>query len=308
MAAIINRDKVRNLLVFAAFVASMTFAIAYPLITPDPPGDLQIFLAAADGDLSGFYYAPWGLHFFQILSPLPFKIVHIIVSLTTVIGAGLATWKFGGNLGIMLTSYALTFSIYFGQPDGFWLIAFATMWVGIQRQSPALTAIAWFFALAKYYVGLPIGIGILWCYADRNFSWRVILYTLILLAGSFVIYGLWPLAIIERLQNTPPITRNTIDLWQYFGPLPLVLWVPVIVIRHRSFKLWVVTWTLSLPYIFPHGLLYMLMATGPLGFFIHIGYVIGFGSQAIIFQLAPALIYVTTLWQIIRQNRVSLAV
>lgn len=284
-------------------ISFIIFSIATAiLLTPHLQGagggDLEIFLKAANGDMTNFYYAPWTLHLFQVLSNLPFLYAHIAVGLINTAGLVYATRIFGGSIPVVLTSYAAAFSLFYGQPDGVWALGLGLMAWSVKQKRPALAAIGFFIALGKYYIGLPLGIGILWCFSDKDTALRTSAITGILLLGSLVMYGLWPLDILERWSGISPNNDYTIDLWRRFGPANLLLWVPILIFRPKSYTLWAATWMLTTSYVHIHGMTHLLVTTGPIGLIGHIGYALGFGHQLVLVQALPLYLYATWLLKI----------
>jgi hypothetical protein len=109
---------------------------------------------------------------------------------------------------------------------------------------------------------------------------------------SFIVYGPWPLEILARWTQKPPFDNYAIDLWQYVGPMTLLLWLPIIVNRNRDYRLFVATWALTTPYLHPHGLTHALVVMGPLAWTNLSGYFLGFGKQLILLQFAPLIVYI----------------
>jgi len=295
-----------RMLRFSSVVFSIFIAIGIPLILTWGTPDLKVFLNAANGDLSRYYYAPWGIHFFELIAPLSFRAAHIVLGITNVVGLGFATWVFDGSILVIMTSYAMTFSLFYGQPDGLWALGLGMMALGAKRKLSILLAIGFFIALAKYYIGLPLGIGILWCYANRRTAFRGVLITFILFLASLVIYGFWPIGVLDRINTISPTTEFTIDLWTHLGPLVLLFWLPVFITRSKSYVLWTATWALTVPYLYPHGLTHVLVATGPIGVIGHIGYLLGFGQQLIWLQVMPLVVYIAAWPQL--QSKVSIMI
>lgn len=285
--------RLMNLVTFASVAFAFAWTIAYPLLTVYPAVDMEVFLRATSGvDMTGYFYAPWGLHLYQLLLPMPHEAIHIAVGLLTVVGMLLACKAFGGSIPMVMTSYALTTSLFFGQPDGLWAIGLVLMYWGVKRKSTSLAVIGWLIAMPKYYIGLPLGVGILWCFADIKQARQIIIFTVLGLVASLFIYGPWPLRILERWAASPPGDVYAIDTWQYIGPAGLILWLPIFLTRNRSFSGFTAAWALSVPYLQVHGLLYVLMTSGPIGLLAHVGYLMGFGEDIIILQIFSLAVYI----------------
>lgn len=280
---------------FIALVFAATVVIALPWTNGWGGTDLRIFLDAAAGDPWGYYYAPWGLHLFELLSPLPFNVIWSAIGLLNVAGLAFAAYHFGGSIPVVVTSYAIGFSFFYGQPDGLWALGFGLMmW---KRNNPWLLALGLFIVSAKFYIGIPIGLAILWCSAPRGAAIKAAMIWAAAMIGSLFVYGLWPLGILERALTIAPSDAIAIDLWQYTGPIVLLLWLPVLFTK--DLKLWIATWALTTPYIHAHGLTHLLVALGPIGLIGNIGYLVGF-DRLILLQVLPASIYVYALIQMLR--------
>lgn len=281
-----------------SFIA-LAFAALCALLMPHTIGwggtDLRVFLDAAAGDLYGYYYAPWGLHLFELLAPLPFNIVWSVIGLLNVAGLAFATHHFGGSIPVVVTSYAIGFSFFYGQPDGLWALGFGLMmW---KRNNPWLLALGLFIASAKFYIGIPVGAAILWCSAPRGAAKKATMIWSAAMLGSLLVYGLWPLGILERAMSIAPSDAIAIDLWQHTGPIILLLWLPVLFTK--DLKLWIATWVLTTPYIHAHGLTHLLVALGPIGLIGNIGYLVGF-DRLILLQALPASLYAYALIRMLR--------
>jgi hypothetical protein len=287
----VNR-RAMSYITFASVVFAVTWAIVLPFIAPGWAYDLDIFLRAARGtDLTGYFYAPWGLHIYQLLLPLPYELIHISISLLNIFGLLLACKAFKGSIPVVMTSYPLMFSIFYGQPDGLWAIGLALMFWGIKRKSTPLAVFGWIIALAKYYIGVPLGIGLLWCFSDFRQARLIILFTILSLIGTLFIYGPWPLEILERWKMVPPEVTYAIDTWQFVGPLAVLVWIPYLLIRNRSYSGFVAAWALSSPYVNTHGLTHLLVTVGPVGLLTDLGYILGHGTHLVILQITSVIVY-----------------
>ena len=234
---------------------------------------------------------------------------YIIVNLINVGGLYLAARTFRGNIPALLTSYALLFSIFYGQIDGLWAGALVVMYVGIKRENTGLAVLAWLVALIKIYIGFPLGIGLLWCFASRKQMVQILGFTGIMMLLSFLVYGFYPQEILERAAQFPPDDEYAIDLWQYVGPIILLLWVPIIVTRNRDYRLFVVTWALTTPYLHVHGLTHLLVVLGPIAWTNHFGYFIALvlGDQLlmILLQGTALIVYMMFLYRLYRARFVK---
>ena len=298
-------SKLKNYITFAALAFAVAWAIFFPLITSFE-NDLQIMFDAVNGDLYGYYYAPWGLHFYGALDLLPYKLAYIVVNLINVGGLYYSSKTFRGNTVALLTSYALLFSLFYGQADGLWAGALVLMYVGIKRENTGLAVLGWLIALVKYYIGFPLGIGLLWCFAGRKQATHIIGITGIMILISFVVYGPYPIEILDRAAQIAPDDGFAIDLWQYLGPLVLVLWLPILLTRNRDYRVFMVTWALTTPYLHVHGLTHMVaIISGPIAWTNHIGYVIGFGKQLILLQITGLIVYILFLYRWYRGRNIK---
>ncbi len=286
------RSRLLNLATLASIIFAITWAVIFPLVTSGFLIDLDPFLNAASGvDMSRYYYAPWGLHIFQPLVALPYDAAHIAVGLLNVFGLWFACRTFGGSVPVVMTSFPLLFSIFYAQPDGLWGIGLALLLIGVKRRSIPLAVFGWTIALAKFYIGVPLGIGILWCFSDFKLARRIIEFTILTMVASLFVYGPWPFEVLERLSQTPPFDALTMDLWQFVGPAVLLVWVPIVLFRNRSYSGFVAAWVMSLPYIYPHGMTHLMVTLGPVGLVADLGYIIGNGTQSVLLQTLPIIVY-----------------
>jgi hypothetical protein len=297
----LSNPRLMKHLTFASIVFAVTWAIVLPFVAPGWAYDLDIFLRAARGvDLTGYFYAPWGLHIYQLLLPLPYELIHISISLLNIVGLLVACRAFKGSIPVVMTSYPLMFSIFYGQPDGLWAIGLALMFWGVKGKNTPLAVFGWMISLAKYYIGVPLGLGILWCFADFKQSRQVIVFTILSLLASVLVYGPWPLEILDRWAIVPPEDTYAIDLWQFVGPLTLLVWIPFLLTRNRSYSGFVAAWALSSPYINTHGLNHLLVTIGPVGLLADLGYILGHGTHLFVLQIVSVIVYIMSFrswWQ-----------
>ena len=94
-----------NIATFTALSFAFIWAIAYPLMSPFDPYDLQNYLDAGSGrDMSEFFYAPWILPFFALLDLLPLKAAMIVLNLMNCAALLYTVRVFKGHLILIFIS------------------------------------------------------------------------------------------------------------------------------------------------------------------------------------------------------------
>lgn len=290
-----RREVLLNLLRFAALTYAVVWSVAFPVLSLFEPVDLVILMDATRGDPSGFYYTPWILPYLDVLASLPLEVAWIVVNLVNLAGFYAALRVFGGSRVLFFVSYPLLFTIYYGQLDGVYAFGLALMALALKRDSAPLAAVGWLLALVKYYVGLPLGLGVLLVMTkNRRVQRWTVVYVLLFGILSLGLWPVWPLDILARMQAIPPNDLYSFDLWQITGPLVLLLWIPVLlcVNRLRDLTWWAATWVLTTPYIYPHGLVHLLVhPVGLVGWGVQAAYITGFGVLLWL-NVIPMVLYV----------------
>lgn len=310
----VKREKYLRTLTFIAVAFGFLWAAVYPFISPWRSWDFDQFLLAGTGqDFTNFYYAPWTLPFFRFLSFFPYNFSRSLAYVISAAGWLLALHTFKGNKGLFFISYPFLFAMYYGQVDGIFAGSLALMYLALNggsrriqaaqtvtRLHIALATLAWFFASGKFYVGIPLGLGIWWMYGG---NWRIraqIIAGMALLGLlSLMVYPNWLPDLIQRVQAVPPKTEYSIALWQFLGPVILLLWIPVLLSRRQDYRWWVAAWALTVPYLHMHGLTHLLVVpVGAIGWLVQVNFVLpailGTGLvEAVYLMVIPAVVYLT---------------
>lgn len=292
---------------FAAVVFGLAWAVAYPLMTPFKPVDLEIFLNAGAGrDLTGFYYAPWILPFFRLLDFLPLTLAAIVANVISWAGFLFALNVFKGDKLLMFISYPFLMLTYYGQVDGIYAFGLAAMYLALKRRNDFLASLGWMIAIVKFYVGIPLGLGLLYYFAPDNRS-RLRVIGLVGVYGllSLVLWPGWVGDLLARSAEVAPNTAYSMDLWRYTGPAILLLWVPVFLSRKKDFVWWTATWVLTVPYLYVWTLTFLIMLPiGWVGWGVQISYGTGFVLSTFL-QIIPLVIYLRCWWRSWRTDRLS---
>jgi hypothetical protein len=283
----------------------LTWAIIYPLMTPFPPVDLQIFLDAGAGrDLNDFFYAPWSLPFFALLDLLPFTLAAVVANFLSWGGFLFALWVFKGSRLLLFISYPFLMLTYYGQVDGIYAFGLAVMYLALKRDNHLLASIGWMIAIVKFYVGGPLGLGLLVYFAaDHRARLRVVGLMAVYGLLSLVLWPNWIGDLLARAAAVPPNLAYSIDLWRYTGPAILLLWVPVFLSRRKDFIWWTATWVLTVPYLYVWTLTFLiLLPIGPVAWGVQVSFVTGFVLSTFL-QVIPLVIYLRCWWQSWRTDR-----
>jgi hypothetical protein len=288
----LQHDKIIRYLEVAAIAFGFIWGIVYPFVTPYPLVDLEILMRGGSGvDMSGFYYAPWSLPFFDLLSRLPIPVAGAIANTLSTLGFLYAIRVFKGNKILFFISYPLLYTLFYVQVDGIYAFALTIMYFALQRKNAPLAALGWLIALTKWYLAIPLGVGLLWYYADHQTRIRVSVILGAAFLASLVIWQNWVVLWAERLIVDTPVHPNAINSWQLFGPFVLLLWIPVFLSQKKDYRWWVATWALTSPYLHIHGLTHLLLfSTGIAGWLVQGNYFTG-PLNAHYVLIVPLIIY-----------------
>lgn len=249
-----------------------------------------------------YYYPYWVLPLVWLIGLPGVEIGYFIWGALNILGAWFATRVFGGKAILVLVSYQLLYMLFYGQIVGVMLAGAALFWWGMERKRWELAGIGALLGVLKYQSGALL-ILVLWLLS--NVSWRergrVLVLPIAVALISLIIYPLWPLDILERLESKPPEASASISLWLYLGPAALIFWLPTVLLPMKFGSRVVAvsaTAALAMPY-FQQADLLMLTAlpTGWLGIWGCLGYVLlpAFGWEGLrILAIFPALAYLWT--------------
>lgn len=285
-------NRLRNLSRAFALLLTLGLSVAFVLTGVIAP-DYRTYIAAvtdrSSPDFTVYLYGYWLLPVFQLLSLLPLPVGYLVLACGNIAGVWWAVRVFGGSLLIALLSYQMLSVLWYGNVVGVIVGALALMQWSLRRQKWTLAGAAWAVAAAKMQLGLPLGLAI-WLLEGRHP--RPLLVLLLVVAASLALYPGWPLDIVGTAGTAN--TAGNISLWQWVGPLALLLWLRL----PRTLPEITATLALTSPY-FQQGDLLMLLVLpiGWVGLLGNAGFLFAvFEWQALKLMTAlPAAVYVQTL-------------
>lgn len=200
------------------------------------PYDYMNYRNAALGDPSFYYYGYWFLPFFRILSILPISLQLFIFFALNIAGTWFAVRIFGGKAAPLLFGYQMLYGLYFGQLTGIVVGGMAVLWWGIVHRRWNIAGIGLIILLTKFQLGIVVGLAFALL---ANISWRERLRILAIPVTvglvTLLLYGMWPLELLYRITTgNPPNDWGSVSLWRWFGPIVLVLWIPVLLLPMSS--------------------------------------------------------------------------
>ena len=267
---------------------SVVFALT-GVIAPDYRTYIAAVTDRTSPDFTNYLYGYWLLPVFQLLSLLPLPVGYLVMACGNIAGIWWAVRVFRGNLFIALLSYQMLSVLWYGNIVGIIVGALALMQWSMRRQKWALAGIGWAIAAAKMQLGLPLGLAI-WLIEGRHP--RPLLILLLAVAASLALYPGWPLDTIGTVDTAN--TSGNISLWQWVGPLALLLWLRL----PRTLSEITATLALTSPY-FQQGDLLMLLVLpiGWVGLLGNVGFLFAILEwQALKLTAAlPAAVYIQTL-------------
>jgi hypothetical protein len=308
-----------------AVLIALTFLIAVSLLLPYEPDpqdgsgigvDWRIFQDAATAETPYFdfyYYNPyWLLPLIYVIQLVGDHFGYFIWNLLNFAGVLFAARVFGGKLPPLVLSFQMVWVILAGQITGVMVAGAALMWWAMHRGWWHVAGLGALFAIGKYHWGVPLTLAI-WLLNDARWQdrARVLIVPTMVALLSLVVYPLWVLDVLANVQNAPPEASASISLWQWVPVLPLLLWVPVLLLpmsRSRRLMLVATTAAIAMPY-FQQADLILLFAM-PTAFMAVLGQAswfllmidTDFSSLRWLF-VVPLLIYVQLVWPVISEWR-----
>ena len=113
---------------------------------------------------------------------------------------------------------------------------------------------------------------------------------------SFLLWPNWFMDLLQRASEVSPNQAYSMDTWRIFGPMVMLLWLPLLISRRKDFIWWTATWFLTVPYVYVWSLTFLAML--PVGWIVwglHLSYAMGFVVSTVL-QLIPLAIYLWRLW------------
>ncbi len=288
-----NTERLLNLSRAFALLFVLGLSVVFALTGVIAP-DYRTYIAAVTDrtspDFTVFLYGYWLIPLFQVLSLLPLPVGYLLFSVANVVGVWWATRVFRGNLFIALFSYQMLSVLWYGNIVGIVAGALALMQWSMRRKRWLLAGTAWALAAGKMQSGLPLGLAV-WLLEGRHP--RPLLILLLVVVASLALYPGWPQDIINTAGNAN--TSGNMSLWQWVGPLALLLWLRL----PRTLTGITATLALTSPY-FQQGDLIMLLVlpVGALGLLGNTGFLFTvYGWEALKLTVVfPAAVYIRGLF------------
>jgi hypothetical protein len=106
----------------------------------------------------------------------------------------------------------------------------------------------------------------------------MLILPLIIITSSFAFWGFWPLDVFKNLQQYPPDAQGNISLWNWFGALALLVWIPPFALKlpapHRL-TMFLCAIFVGLPYLQQSDLIVLFaFMPNPVAIFGNVGYVL----------------------------------
>ncbi|MEM9953147.1 MAG: glycosyltransferase family 87 protein [Chloroflexota bacterium] len=315
----INPDNMRERLlkpparaefVVLSAVSVLAACFAY-LITQgmDLAVDYGVFLEAVEGDYTGFFYAPWSLPIFTVLSWLPLPISYLIWNMINILLLWIAVRVFGGNLPITMIGYQMIYCLFYGQIVGLLAGVIALFWVALLHRRFVIAGLLLTIAAIKPQLGVPMAVALLLL---TDMTWwhrfKVVVISLVPAILSLLLYPNFIVDVYQAYLETPPNTFGSISLWRYIGAGALLLWIPTLTLPMsfgRRLVAILATTALSSPYFQQTDLLLLYaMPIGWVGLLGNVGFLMGrFGWWALRLPIiVPLIVYIWVLVTPIRQQ------
>lgn len=196
--------------------------------------DYRTFIKTADGifgsESGGYFYAHWMRPVFALLDLLPLHAGYVVWSAVNLLGIWLAARIFGGHVSLALLNYQMLYVLYYGNIVGVIVGALALMYWALHAKRWELAGLCWLIAATKFQLGIPIGLALLlFTVPATPFQrLRVLIVPLLVALLSLIVYPGWVETLIQTSRDVPPDARGNLSLWQYFGAVTLILWLPAL--------------------------------------------------------------------------------
>lgn len=215
---------------FAVLIAiAMVFIFVWLMrIGKGYPVDFQYYMEDETSPL--FFYGYWILPIFNVLKSLPFETAYVIWCLINIFSLLFAVRVFGGKPILVLLSYQLFSTLYYGQLSGVLAGGLALCWWGISSKKWHLAGLGFLIALTKYQVGLTMGLLLIW-YAGvskREFL-KIMIVPFLIFLLTLIPYPNWPFEILNKLSNFEYVHLG-ITLWYFIGAWSLLFWLPALLL------------------------------------------------------------------------------
>jgi hypothetical protein len=215
------------------------------------PYDYDAYISAGQGNLLQHYYMDWILPLYWLFARLPMPWGYLLWIILGILCVFFAARVFGGNSVLAVLSYQMFYVMFLGQITGILIGGLAFAWWSMAHKRWYVAGLGFLIALTKLQIGV-LGL-FLWLLADISWQQRLRSLLVPIVAGLalFVFNPSWPLDTIARLQSFSPIDWASISLWQWLGPVALLLWLPPLLLplgRKSRFLALMAACPLALPY------------------------------------------------------------
>ncbi len=191
--------------------------------------DYRTFMDATRGDFGGFFYGFWVLPVLHGFALLPEYVGYLLWSALNILGVWFAARVFNSSIALAVLSYQMLYVLFYGNIAGIIVGALGVLWWSLHRRRLLLAGVAFIAACTKVQLGLPLALAVLLLAPlSLRDKARVLVIPALVVLASFALYGNWILTLWEWSQRVAPNTAGSISPWRWFGPLALVVWIPVL--------------------------------------------------------------------------------
>lgn len=238
---------------FFGLALSLGMAVVFIVAHPDNIFyDLRIYLQAARGDFSQYYYGYWFVPVFWLLDQLPLLAAAMALSLASIAAVFFAGRVFGTPAWLILAGYQMLYVLYYGQLSAVILGGLALLWWGLANRRWDWAGLGLLLAATKYQTGLLVG-GFLLLYAPL--PWRSKWKALLVPAAGFILAWLlfpgWIGQQVQAVRQLPANDFGSLAPWQWLGGWALLFWLPPLLLpmpAGRRLVFLAAANTLALPY------------------------------------------------------------
>ncbi len=215
------------------------------------------YLVQSPEKLQPIVGAPWTAHpgwFAGLMAPfvaLPGRLGYILFLAATIAMLLIASRIFKGNWFLLLFSAQASWVFWWGQVEGWVALGLALGWIAHQKKNWPLLAIGIALASVKPHLGAIPALALWWWSGEDR--WKTALALLGLFAASLLIWGPWPMWMVQTIQQTFLSKSETFQPWNIsLGWHAMPLLIPAILLplpRQKRLLVLTATSMLIMPYM-----------------------------------------------------------
>jgi hypothetical protein len=209
-------------------------AVGFFILTFSLGEDYSVYRGAVHGYAHAggyyFYYPYFSLFFFAPFALVSPTLGYIAWSALNFVGILYANRVFSGRYGLAFASLHFMMGINSGQVVGVVCAGLAFTYQMLETRHYYLAGLGATVALTKFHwCGIILAVMVLYSSVGWRAWLQIALAPLLAMLVSLAIWGDWVAVLYIRLHQHPVV--GYVWLWREIGPITLVLWIPVLLLR-----------------------------------------------------------------------------